>query len=187
MPRSLCGERVMTSKILVATCLPVAFASVAFACSDSSARDPNAGDPNAADPNAADPNTADAASAPDAEQAGTGADARGSDARSPAKPDGSDGLDQKGGIKCKTRCEKAGCPDLEACEALCAKEAAAVPAACQPTFHALETCADTNGNWKCVDGEAKTSSCMDEAFATLDCVLGVALDGGADSGADGGS
>lgn len=106
----------------------------------------------------------------------------------PAKPepDGSDGLGAKGGVICQTRCEKAGCPDLEACEALCAKDEAQIPPSCQSTVDTLEACVNAKGTWKCVSGEAKASGdCTNEAFAVVNCVLAVALDAGADAGADG--
>lgn len=112
----------------------------------------------------------------------------GSNSANPTKPgsDGGDGLGEKGGAICEARCEKAACPDLEACEALCAKDEAQIPPSCDSSVDALETCVDTKGTWKCVSGEAKASGdCTNEAFAVFDCVLAAALDAGSDAQADG--
>jgi hypothetical protein len=155
-----------SSKILVASFISFAFACAVFACS-------NAG---TSDPTPAAPDTADAAS--EASLPVTATDEN--DSSHPAKPagDGSDGLGNKGGIFCQTSCQKAGCPDLEACEARCAKGASQIPAACQSASTALQTCAEKSTSWKCEDGEAKTSDCLSEALTLFNCVLGALVDGG---------
>ena len=104
-------------------------------------------------------------------------DASGTPARDAASADG--------GPACTARCEKARCPDLEACVELCAKQSAAIPKSCDAGVRALEACADTRGTWQCDRGEATVGGpCANEAVALVNCIVRAAADGG--TGGDGG-
>lgn len=152
----------MTLKVLVAAFFSLWCASVVAACS--AASDPIT--PDFASTEGGGPSAADAAidDAPAAQD-------------KPNSQDGEGGFD--GGIGCRTRCEKAGCADLEACIELCAKKAAKIPSSCQAEVSALEACVDASGTWKCDRGEAVGNGpCSKEALSLLNCVLAKAVDGG---------
>ena len=84
-----------------------------------------------------------------------------------------------GGPACTARCEKARCPDLEACMEICAKQSAAIPVSCAAGVRALEACAETKGTWQCDRGEATVSGpCAEEAVDLVNCILRAAADGG---------
>lgn len=100
---------------------------------------------------------------------------------SSSAPDGRLTSDVDGGIVCQKRCEAAGCADLEACEIECAKQDAAIPAACRPAVSALEACVEAHGTWTCEAGKAVASAdaCTDDANTVLNCLLMGAFDAGA--------
>ncbi len=102
------------------------------------------------------------------------------DAREPAKPPQDGGRFDAGPV-CTARCEKARCPDVEACAERCAKQTAAVPASCATELRVAEECAET-GVWECKQGEAEAKApCLNEGVALLNCVLSKALDASSDA------